>query len=585
MYCNQLLSGLSIATRRMTRLPAAFIMGLQLILFASAAAASLSPDTQPDRAVSVAVKTAEGPIRGYVRDGINNFLGIPYAAPPVGDLRWRPPQAVKRWTRPLDATHFANTCPQVSTLGTFSLPRSVNEDCLYLNVFAKSIGKADKKKPVIVWIHGGGNMTGASDDYDVRKLTTGGPEGVETVVVTFNYRLNLFGAFSHPALNAKGEPWGNYGILDQQAVLRWVQRNISAFGGDPDRVTVGGESAGAYDTGAHVLSPLSKGLFSRAIFMSSPGFTYVLPTAEGTTALGMTFAEAVGCPGTDSKTAQCLRNLPSARILQFAGTHASFSPYAEIMPFVDGTVIPMQPEDAWKSGSFNKTPIMGGGTRDEYAFFTGVAEYYSGWPQKPMGVSEYEAAVSPGAYCLFCKDFKMPQDVATQYSLSQNGDRPMEAFQRLNTDVARCRELHVLQKWAPQVPVYAYDFTYPNAPFYFPKMPGFRAGAAHTIDLQFVFDGFHGSPLGVNLDQSAGLPRELNAAESKLSDQMVAAWTHFADTGNPNAGKGEGPWVRFSSGSTGTFLVQDIPLTTKRVSEFRKDYQCDYWDKQLPLPD
>src|SRR6185312_3353570 len=154
----------------------------------------------------------------------------------------------------------------------------------------------NNKKPVIVWIHGGGNIDGESNDYDASKLATGGPNGTPSVVVTMNYRLGLFGTFSHPAINREGHLWGNYGTLDQQAVLRWVQRNIAAFGGDPNKVAVGGQSAGAYDTATHVLSPMSSGLLSRAIFQSSPGFFSVLPSAADALTRGKNFAGAAGCP-------------------------------------------------------------------------------------------------------------------------------------------------------------------------------------------------------------------------------------------------------------------------------------------------
>jgi para-nitrobenzyl esterase len=192
---------------------------------------------------------------------VNQFLGIPYAAPPTGDLRWKPPAPTAHHAL-LDATKFANTCPQVTTLGPFAGPTSTTEDCLYLNVFTTGTSPS---KPVLVWIHGGGNITGETNDYDGSKLAAGGPLGTPIVVVTINYRLGLFGFVSESHLNAEGHPWGNYGILDQQAALRWVQANIAAFGGNPNNVTLGGQSAGAIDTTANLISPAAAGLFHRAI--------------------------------------------------------------------------------------------------------------------------------------------------------------------------------------------------------------------------------------------------------------------------------------------------------------------------------
>jgi len=452
----------------------------------------------------------------------------------------------------------------VYQLGVFAAPTSITEDCLYLNVFTTAEGH--NSKPVIVWIHGGGNFDGESNDYDGSKLATGGSIGTPTVVVTFNYRLNMFGFFSHPAINAEGHRWGNYGILDQQAVLSWVQRNIAVFGGDPTRVALGGQSAGAQDTAANVLSPLSKGLFNRAIVQSTPGFTtFVAPAAVAATN-GINFAAAAGCPGTKAAAAACLRKLSAARILQLSATGAANSPYVTGL-IVDGSVIPIAPGQAWTTGQFNKMPMMGGAVKDEITFFTGINEWFSGPPQAPLTADQYAAAV--GAV------------VAAEYPVSAYGGDPMLAYERAVTDQFKCTELHVVQLWAVQTPTYAYDFVYQNAPYYFAKMPGFRPLAAHTIDIQFLFPGWHGGDLGVNIDQGTGEQRELNAAETGLSDQLVAAWTNFAATGNPN-GSGDSPWPVFTAGSQ-KYFVQDLSVSTETVEQFRSAYKCDFWDPRLGL--
>ena len=197
-----------------------------------------------------AVQINDGPIRGYKSEGVDIFLGIPYAAPPIGPLRWMPPQPVDRWHKVLDALAFGNTCVQTNTIVAFAA-MSNHEDCLYLNVFTPGLNDDDNdgrhegslRRPVIVWIDGGGNFDGESNDYDARKLARNG--GV--VVVTLNYRLNVFGFLAHPALDSEGHAAANYGLMDQQFALRWVQRNIAAFGGDADNVTIFGE-AGAGPT-------------------------------------------------------------------------------------------------------------------------------------------------------------------------------------------------------------------------------------------------------------------------------------------------------------------------------------------------
>ena len=507
------------------------------------------------------VNTAEGRVRGFEKNGVERYLGIPYAAPPVGNLRWRPPAPVKKWNDTLDATKYANTCSQVTELGAFAGPSSITEDCLYLNVF--TTGTKGKKKPVFVWIHGGGNIDGESNDYDGSKLATGGPHGTETVAVILNYRLGVLGFFSHPALNSEGHLWGNYGILDIQAVLRWVQRNAAAFGGDPTRVLLGGQSAGAVDTGANQISPLATGLFNRAIYQSAPGFFSTLPSASSALSRGNAFASAAGCPGSGSAAAACLRKLTVPRILQLQGTPNVNGPYTTD-PFPDGTIIPLTPEQAFSSGQFNKMPIMSGATRDEFTFITGINEYFAS-PQAPMTQAQYEAAV--------------PANVLAEYPSSNYGNDPMIAYERALTDPNLCRGLHVQQLWAPQVPVYAYDFNYQNAPYYFPKMPGFKPLASHTIDIPFVFPGWHGGQLGVNLDQVTGVPRELNSAERGLSDKIVGAWTKFAATGNPN-GSGNSPWPRFTA-SSGLTLSQNLSISTLTTPQYRALYKCDFWDPQL----
>ncbi len=510
------------------------------------------------------VQTAAGPVRGIVRNGIHEFLGIPYAAPPIGLLRWMPPQPVKHWDETLNATRFANTCAQVAELGAFAGPSSTSEDCLYLNVFTTGAGE---NKPVLVWIHGGGNVDGESNDYDASKLATGGPNGTPTVVVTINYRLGLFGFFSEPHLNAEGHPWGNYGVLDQQAALRWAQANITAFGGNPGNVTLGGQSAGARDTTANLLSPFSKGLFHRAILESYPETSWV--TAAQMLTRGTSFSAAAGC-----SDAACLRSLSTRRILQLEGTPNATGPYSQQV-FPDGTVVTLQPGEAWSTGQFHHMPIMAGLVHDEGNFGASITEYFSGPPQVALTAAQYSARNSAA--------------VLAEYPLSDYGNDPQLAEDRVGTDPIACTTLRVAQLLASQVPTYAYEFNYQNAPYYFPQMPNissptasFQPLAAHTIDIQFLFPGYHGGNLGLNLDQTTGQPRELDASETELSDQLVAAWTNFASTGNPNA-QGSTLWPAFTTDSP-TFLSENIPSTPYPAAQFYVDHKCDFWYPILGYP-
>jgi para-nitrobenzyl esterase len=213
------------------------------------------------------IETDKGLVIGWRTKGVSEFLGIPYAKPPIGALRWQSPQPMPNWSNVKFAKVFGPTCAQVTTLGPFAGPANSNEDCLYLNVFTPDQlvqNKPKEKLPVLVWIHGGGYVDGESNDYDASKLAHDG----KMVVVTINYRLNLFGFLAVPALKGNG----NYGLEDMQAALRWVHDNIAAFGGDADNVTVGGQSAGAGAAAAMVVSPGAKGLIHRAIFQSG-GYT------------------------------------------------------------------------------------------------------------------------------------------------------------------------------------------------------------------------------------------------------------------------------------------------------------------------
>jgi para-nitrobenzyl esterase len=531
-----------------------------------------NPDApgQIKKANGPTVSTGDGPVQGFVQNGAITFLGIPYAAPPTGALRWKPPAPPAHHAL-LDATQFASSCPQVTELGAFAGPATTNEDCLYLNVFTPSLKGSNA---VLVWIHGGGNVDGETADYDASKEATGGPLGTPTVVVTINYRLGLFGFLSEQHLNAENGNgnWGNYGILDQQAALRWVKANIAAFGGDPTRVALGGQSAGAQDTGANVLSPGAAGLFNRAIYESSPLAS--LTTAAVALTRGNNFAAAAGC--SDSA---CLRNLTAARILQLQGTPNANGPYVT-GPFFDGTIIAHQPETAWITGAYNHMPTMGGAVRDEGNFGLSITEYFSGPPQVALTAAQYNTNNSPA--------------VLAVYPLSNYGGNAEYAQDRVSTDRGKCSGLHVLNLWAPAIPTYGYDFTYQNSPYYFPQMPNplsptgyFQPLAYHTSDIQYQFYHWHGGNLGVNINQGAispalNQPRELQGAEVTLSDQLVAAWTNFTATGNPN-GTGAPVWSVFTAG-TGPFLAQDIPNTAESVPAFRTFYHCDFWDTQITYP-
>jgi len=531
---------------------------------------SVQAKPKADRAPDFVIgPTTDGPVLGLRENGVIRFLGIPYAKPPVGALRWMPPQPVAKWTGVRRAYKFGPTCAQVTTLGPFAGPPNSNEDCLYLNVFTQDT-KANL--PVLVWIHGGGYFDGASNDYDPSKLVTKG----KLVVVTLNYRLNLFGFLAHPALDAEGHAFGNYGLMDMQAALKWVRRNIAAFGGDPGNVTLGGQSAGAGATAANVLSPGAKGLFHRAIFQSG-GYTPFVPKSVAEDK-GKKFAAAAGCNSKDDKggdIAKCLRALPAAKIEALAGSASETSPLIT-NPMVDGTVIPEQEIDLIRAGKFNRMPIMMGTTHDEGNFNNGILQYfkkdraplneadYRGYLQRTYG-GNAGAGGSPPAYAKDTID-----KILAQYPAKAGAQMAWDAA---HSDMLACRGQYTAEALSAHVPVYMYLFNDRTAQTYFPKMPGFQPLAYHTADIPYVFTGYHGGPNGA--------PFTLTSAQSQLSDRMVAAWANFARTGNPNASDDK-PWPKWKmGGDTPAYLLQDNNWKTQTNAQFATAHNCAFWNKLL----
>ena len=525
------------------------------------------------------VQTTQGRVQGFRTEGITEFLGIPFAAPPIStdpsatpcspnNLRWCPPVAHAPWLGVRQATAYAPICAQIETLGVFAGPANNNEDCLYLNVFTPNLGghqenekENEGKLPVIFWIHGGGNLDGETPGYDGSKMALEG----RTVVVTVEYRLNLMGWLAHPALDHEGHLFANYGILDQQFALQWVHDNIANFGGDPTNVTVGGQSAGAVDTGIAMLSPLDKGLFERGIcesFCPSGDF----PTLASAEATGVAFAQAAGCgSGTGPSVAACLRALPAAKVEALAGTASTATPYV-IGPIVDGTIIPEQPIPAFTNGHFNHVPLMNGNVEDEQNFSLAITEYFES-PRAPLTAAQYENYVntrytSPGTAAA----------VLAQYPLTAY-PTPQQTWDRAGTDPGICAERSVDKILASQIPLFVYEFDDETAPFYFPAMPGFVPLAYHTADIQYLFPLWHGGPTPPSVVHA------LDPQQEHLSKQLVAAWTNFAHTGNPN-GVGDRLWPQYAPANERWFIENLNPhgLTTLTDSQYAAKRHCAFWD-------
>ncbi len=551
-------------------------LGLSAILAAGALCASLHGAAA---APGPLVGTQEGIVKGVINNGVAEFLGVPYATPPLGNLRWKPSKKHDPWAGVLTTQAYGPTCAQITTLGVFAGPANNNEDCLYLNVFTPNLDPS-ARLPVIFWIHGGGNVDGESNDYDASKLASDG----KTVVVTINYRLNLMGFLAHPALDDEGHLFGNYGNLDQLLALKWVKNNIAKFGGDKNNVSVGGQSAGAQDTGVAVVSPLFTGLFDRAIYESAVPVN--LTPLSIALSRGNGFAAAAGCTsGSNTAIAKCLRNLTAAQVEALAGTASAQSAYIS-GPLIDGAIIPQQPIQAWHNGQFNHMPMMNGRTFDEANFSLGITEYFTNTDNSlrtPPTAAQYINFVNTTYTAPNAVPPGLPYPAGTaakvlaQYPLSAYAS-PQLAWDAVVSDsVDACVARHNNKLLASQVPLYGYSFDDRTAPSYFPKMPGFQFLAYHTSDIQYLFPLYHGGPA------PPSFIHPLNKKQTDLSDQLVAAWTNFAWTGNPN-GLGNYPWPKFPNGTVKpAYLSQNIPvLSTYTDAQYSALHKCDFWDTILP---
>jgi para-nitrobenzyl esterase len=510
------------------------------LLLAGAAPAAAQP--RPPRPPAV-VRTDLGPVRGQVQGDHRLFQGIPYAAPPTGDLRWRPPQPARPWHGTYDATFPRGQCAQLAP--PYGGETTYGEDCLYLNVTTPARAHGRHKLPVMVWVHGGSNTTGSGSAYDATKLAVDG----DVVVVTVNYRLGPLGWLAHPALETGSDrryQAGNYGLLDQQAALRWVRRNAAAFGGDPRNVTLFGESAGAADSCANLVSPSAAGLFHKVI---SQSFSCATPvrTEASAEADGEALAKAVGCDeGSPAANAACLRAVPAKTLLEtFDAEGMSAGPVAG-----GDRVLPLQPVQAIEQGRFNRVPVMHGNTLDEMRLF--VSLYYP----NPITAAQYEGIVRAtyGAAA---------DAVLARYPAGDYPD-PRIALSTIQTDaggaLSSCLHQDAFQLLERAgVPVYAYQFADRTAPPLI-DVPGFDEGAEHATELTFLFPGLLG---------------DLNPEQTRLSDAMVGYWTSFAHNGRPRAHRAP-HWPRFRS-SDDVLSLAPGPGGIHRTDTSERS-MCSFWN-------
>lgn len=517
---------------------------------------------------SLRVSTRQGVVEGVEASTHHQYLGIPYAAAPVGARRWAAPAEPASWSGVRNATSFGPHCPQAATPGLgYGYPGG-QEDCLYLNVYAP---KKPGPHPVMVWIHGGAFVLGRSNNYVPTRLVDQG-----VVVVTINYRLGALGYLAHPALADAAGRSGNYGYLDQVAALKWVQSNIAAFGGDAGNVTLFGQSAGGLSVLAQLASPLAKGLFHKAIVQSSPGLS--LLDQAGANALGASSAARApkpavpasgatpavaavtgfDCPN-DAQAANCLRGRSVDYIV--ANQPGSFSPVNQ--PVVDGHFLTQDLNAAITSGNFNKVPVMVGSAHDEFTSFLGQTELRTGQPMSaaayPFALAgQYTSPPAPAGFAALLANSVYP------LSAYPGSTGPSLAFSAAVGDSLFSCPTRKLTKQlqASGVPVFAYEFNDPNAPMTLQPAVSFPYKAYHASEIQYLFE----------------VPTaNLSAAQQALAAAMVAQWTQFARSGNPATGGGLA-WPAYGSIENVLSLAPaGTGAGTTVINNFAADHKCAIW--------
>lgn len=502
---------------------------IKLPTFASLAFLALMASAQQPPAVMVTGGRIQG---GTLAGGGAVFKGIPFAAPPVGDLRWREPMPVKPWTGNRDATHFGARCMQSGP--------DVSEDCLYLNVWTPE-WPPKARKPVMLWIHGGGNFAGASSEaiFDGEALAQYG-----VVLVSANYRMGIFGFYEHPELTAesKHHASGNYGLMDQVAALQWVRDNIARFGGDPRNVTIFGESAGALDINVLMTSPLAKGLYARLIGESGP---VVAPPslAEGEQK-GRSLATSL-----KADSVKAMRALPAADLQKATGQGLSFlGPILGVV--VDGWVVPKPPFEVFEGGQEHRVDLLlGTNARELTRPFFPVQGLY-------QGIADQFGPLTPRALEVYgVKDGKeaAPDPVFGS------------AMAQWATDAQfRCGTVAELI-WHSRAGNRSYQFQFSRVP------PGREAvGAAHGSELPYVFGTLSAAGLAANAPK-------YDATDAAVSKHMQQYWTSFAKTGNPNGGALP-QWPKFDPASR---AYMDLTAQGPTVHEGLRREACDLFIENI----
>jgi len=505
--------------------------------------------------------TGQGVIQGKWANQVQQFLGVPFAAPPVGDLRFKPPVRPSAWDGVRVATSFGPNCPQNGLAGVQPLPNQ-SEDCLYLNIWAPLLANAGSNLPVMVFLHGGGYQTGSGaqpvTDGSVLAATT------NSIIVTVNYRLGLLGMLAHPAFLEETGTFGNYNIMDQVQALRWVQENIGFFGGNPSAVTLAGQSVGGISVAIHLVSPQSRGLFQQAIIESA--VTSSLTNQSYVGAQGNTLVAALNC-STSSNAAirACLRAASPATLLNLQKTVQP----APARPSVDGIVIPDQPLALLQKGYFARVPVLAGNVQNESTVFRANGlSYFNG--VYPINQTYFDQFISNAAQ--FGPNF--PSVVNQLYPASSYPTvfARLAAIEGDRDYTCQVRHYVDLMNEAGASDLYVYELRralpYTN--------PQTFLGSFHSTDLNYVFGTSCISdfwPYGPPTCLTGTAPQfwAAGSVDYQLSRQVMTVWGNFLWNGTPGAF-----WPTYD---TTTKAVQVINVNPFLHVEYNlASAQCAYWD-------
>lgn len=489
------------------------------------------------------ITTASGKVEGFIRNGVLEFRGIPYAAPVAGEARWSMPQPAAPWTGVLPAMHFGGACPQAARYGLTE--RSDEENCLTLNVSLPTIKAA--KRPVLVYIHGGAFVGGAASLYRLDRLA----RGMDAVVVSVNYRLGVFGFMAPPAgTSGAGHVLG---LEDQRLALKWIKANVAAFGGDPENITLAGESAGAASVCMHLEAPeQTKGLFHRAIIQSGACATPLRTLAQAETFTAKVAHEA-GCADL-----ACLKTIDPQALIA-AGTRASSGELLAFAPFTGNATQPLATMAALQTGRFLHVPVLNGFTRDEMRLYVGY---------DVQGGAKITAESYPAAVRAIYGD--KAAKVLARYPLKL-GEHPAETLGSLMSDFMPGLGItHCLMLESGRL-LGAYQWEYADrtarvrgVSIPISPEPGFDLGAVHSAELNALFPNFSNT-----LAMSAP---DLSPASQDLADLIVTTWAAFL-RGNPTPQQ----WPATRPGQVMRFEIGPI-----RPVDAWAEYKCDFWKAEYP---